>query len=84
MSHSKQTKRAYSIYIEKWNKPAKKYINACKICGYRGYSPVIEYESFRTTLENKVIFEELSKTLHRLELDEYGRCVDCARVLDKV
>lgn len=80
MSHSKHTKRSYSLYIEKWNKSAKKYINTCVICGYRGYSPVIEYENFCTTLENKVIFKELSKILNKLELDEFGRCIDCARI----
>ena len=83
MSHSKHTKRGYSIYIEKWNKSAKKYINTCVICGYKGYSPVIENENFCSTLEKQAIFKELSKTLHRLELDEYGRCNDCASVQDK-
>ncbi len=83
MSHSKYTKRGYSLYLEKWNKSAKKYINTCKICGYRGYSPVIEEETFCATLENKVIFRELSKTLHKLELDEHGRCSDCAKLQDK-
>ena len=84
MSHSKQTKRDYSIYIEKWNPSAKKYINTCAICGHKGYSPVIEYEDFCAKLENKVIFEELSKTLRKLELDKLGRCADCATVQDRV
>lgn len=83
MSHSKHTKRGYSIYIENWNKSAKKYINSCILCGCKGYSPVIEYEDFGATLENKAIFKELTKTLHRLEIDEFGRCIDCARVQDK-
>lgn len=83
MSHSKHTKRDYSIYIEKWNKSAKKYVNTCAVCGHKGYSPVIEYEDFCETAENKVIFKELSKTLHKLELDEFGRCIDCARVQDR-
>ena len=77
MSHSKHTKRDYSIYIEKWDKSAKKYIHACAICVHRGYSPVVEKEEF-----DKVIFKELSKTLRKLELDEYGRCTYCARVQD--
>ena len=84
MSHSKQTKRSYSIYLEKWNKSAKKYINTCKICGHTGYSPVIEDEGFCATLENKVIFRELTKTLQKLELDELGRCSVCAKVQGKV
>ena len=83
MSHSKQTKRGYSIYIDKWNRSAKKYINTCAICGHRGYSPVIEQEKFVTTLEGKVIYNELSKILQKLELDDLGRCADCARVQDK-
>ncbi len=78
MSHSKHTKRDYSIYIEKWDKSAKKYINTCVICGHKGYSPVVEEEGF-----DKVTFKELSKTLRKLELDEYGRCIYCARVQDK-
>lgn len=81
MSHSKHTKRGYSLYIEKWNSSAKKYINNCCICGHRGYNPVIERDDFCTTPENKVIYEELTKTLcKKLELDESGRCKDCARV----
>ena len=44
MSHSKYTKRGYSLYIENWNRSAKKYINTCMICGQKGYSPVIEHK----------------------------------------
>lgn len=83
MSHGKHTKRGYSLYIENWNRSAKKYINICRICGHKGYSPVIEQGNFCVTLENKAIYRELSKTLCKLELDELGRCKDCARVQDK-
>ena len=83
MSHSKHTKRQYSLYIEKWDKSAKKYINTCKICGCKGYSPVIECEIFCANWENKAIFDELSKTLSKLELDELGRCQYCAKIMDK-
>ena len=83
MSHSKMTKRNFSVYIENWNKSAKKYVNTCVICGYKGYNPVIECDDFRTTLEKKAIFKELSKTLNKLELDELGRCAYCAKVQDK-
>ena len=79
MSHSNQTKRGYSLYIEKWHRSAKKYINTCAICGHKGYSPVIEHEEFC----NHVIQKELSKTLCKLSLDELGRCEDCAKVHDK-
>ena len=78
MSHSKHTKRDYSIYIEKWNKSAKKYINTCSLCGSRGYSPVIEAEDFA----DRVTYRELTKTMKRLPLDELGRCSDCARIQD--
>ncbi len=59
MSHSKYTKRGYSLYIEKWNKSAKKYINTCSICGKKGYSPVIEDDDFRSNRENTVIYSNL-------------------------
>ncbi len=84
MSHSKYTKRGYSLYIERWNASAKKYINTCAICGHKGYSPVIEAENFTDNLENRAIYNNLSKTLNKLELDELGRCKDCARVQDKL
>lgn len=84
MSHSKHTKRGYSLYIEKWNGSAKKYINTCKICGHTGYSPVIEREDFLTSLENAAIYKELTKILNKLELDESGRCKDCAKVQDNL
>ncbi|MGN0590443.1 hypothetical protein [Ruminococcus sp.] len=84
MSHSKHTKRGYSIYIEKWNPSAKKYINTCVLCGCKGYSPALEQEGFCKSREQAVIFRELSRTLPRLELDERGCCADCARILEKV
>ena len=84
MSHSKFTKRGHSIYVEKWNPSAKKYINTCVLCGHKGYSPVIEQDDFCNTLENTAIYIELSKTLNKLELDSLGRCDDCASIQDKI
>lgn len=78
--HSKYNKRGYSLYIEQWNPSAKKYINTCAICGFRGYSPVIEEEDFCNGVEKMAIYKELKKSLSKLELDELGRCKDCARV----
>ena len=82
MSHSKYTKRGYSLYVENWNRSAKKYINTCCICGHKGYSPVIEQDDFCTTYEKKAICTELPKIFCKLELDEFGRCKDCARIQD--
>ena len=42
MSHSKYTKRGKSLYIEKWNPSAKRFINTCVICGAQGYNPSID------------------------------------------
>ena len=83
MSHSKLTKRGYSLYIERWNPAAKKYVNICAICGKKGYSPAIEQEDFCTNLEKKAIYRELLMILSKMELDESGRCESCARVMDK-
>ena len=55
----------------------KKNINTCAICGSRGYSPVIE-DFLRDTVE----YRELTKILPKMELDDLGRCDDCARVQD--
>lgn len=44
MSHSKHTKRGYSLYLEKWDPAAKKYIRTCALCGCRGYSPALEQD----------------------------------------
>ena len=82
MSHSKHTKRGYSLYIENWHRSAKKYINVCCICGYKGCSPAIEQDDFCTTYEKKAICTELPKIFCKLELDEFGRCKDCARIQD--
>lgn len=84
MSHSKVIKRGYSLYIEKWNPSAKKYINICAVCGHKGYSPVIERDDFCDGPKNRVVYRELSKTLCKLELDEFGRCRDCAGVQDEM
>ena len=91
MSHSKNNKRGHSLYLDNWNPNAKKYINECKICGYKGYSSAIEQPDFLSDSDkdpftfsiNKAIYEELTKTFSVLELDEYGRCKDCARIQDK-
>lgn len=82
MSHSKQTKRGYSLYLEQWNPNAKKFINVCKICGRKGYSPVIEEAEFCSDPKQRVIYSELVRTLQRLPLDEAGRCEVCAGVMD--
>ena len=61
MSHSKHTKRGYSLYIENWNRSAKKYINICCICGHKGYSPVIEQDDFVLLLKRKQFIENYQK-----------------------
>ena len=91
MSHSKYNKRGKSLYLDNQNPNAKKYINECSVCGYKGYSPAIEQPDFLTDTDkdpfmfsvNKAIYEELTKTFSLLELDEFGRCKECARIQDK-
>lgn len=82
MSHSKNTKRGYSLYVENWNPSAKKYINTCSICGKKGYRPTIEDEDFCNSLERRVIFKELKKTLGKMQIDDLGRCETCSKVQD--
>ena len=91
MSHSKYNKRGHSLYLDHWNPNAKKYINECSVCGYKGYSPAIEEPDFLSEREkepsvfslNKAIYKELTNTFSMLELDEYGRCETCAKIQDK-
>ena len=82
MSHSKITKRGYSFYLEQWFPGGKKYINVCKLCGQRGYSPVIEQAGFCDDPHHRAVYTELVKTLRRLPLDEAGRCEMCANAMD--
>lgn len=82
MSHSKHTKRGYSLYIENWNPAAKKYINTCAVCGKKGYSPAIEQKDFCNNLENNAIYKELVKIFGKMELDKFGRCEVCAKAMD--
>ena len=72
MSHSKKTKRGYSLYLEQWNPNAKKYINVCKVCGRK----------FCSDPKNRAVYSELVRTLQRLPLDEAGRCEVCAGLMD--
>jgi len=89
MSHSKLTRRGRSLYLEKWNPSAKKYICSCALCGKRGYSPAILEPDFVSApgklqdLERYAIREELIKTLCALPLDAQGRCEDCAAKLQR-
>lgn len=80
MSHSKHTKRGFSLYIEKWNSSAKKYITTCAICGKSGYSPSLEEPGLINSTEAR----ELRKMLPKMALDRLGRCTECARVHDKI
>lgn len=82
MSHSKMTKRGRSLYLDSWNPSAKKYINECKICGQKGYSPFIDDEDFLRTPKNRAIYSELKQTLKPLPLDGLGRCPHCAKLID--
>ena len=83
MSHSKTTKKGFSLYIEKWNPKAKKYINTCMLCGKQGYNPTIESDGFVNSSERRAINSELTKTLSPLSLDDYGMCSDCAKRINK-
>ena len=80
MSHSKLTRRGRSLYLEKWNPSAKKYICTCALCGKQGYSPAILEPDFVSApgklqnLERYAIREELIKTLCALPLDA-GTCM---------
>ncbi len=89
MSHSKTTKRGKSLYVDKWNPYAKKYINTCSICGKQGYKPSVDEDGFTndakrlSDLEPRVIRSELRKILEPLAVDSMGRCAQCAKLMDK-
>ena len=82
MSHSKFAKRGKSLYIEKWNPSAKRFINTCIICGAQGYNPSIDDAGF-VYFEHRAIRDELKRTLNPLSLDSLGRCDNCARLMEK-
>ena len=89
MSHSKKTKRGYSLYVERWNPSAKRHINTCTLCGSIGYDPAIDDEGFihpspnETDHVHSAIHAELTAIYKPLALDSLGRCETCARVMDK-
>ena len=84
MSHSKFRKGGRSLYTEKWNPSAKKYIRTCVLCGRQGYSPAIMETDFASNPERKVIRDELTRMFPSpLPLDEHGRCSRCAELQDK-
>lgn len=88
ISHSKHTKRGFSLYISKWNPSAKKYIRTCSLCGREGYNPSILESGFCGTKEKffsekQAIYKELTKILKPLYLDELDRCDTCAKIQDK-
>lgn len=89
MSHSKYTKRGKSLYLDNWNPSAKRFINTCSICGAQGYSPTIDDDGFVFNqgagfahCERNAIREELKSVLEPLPLDFYGRCANCAKIMD--
>ncbi len=80
MSHSKNTKKGRSQYVEVWNPRAKKFILQCSRCGYRGYSAEILNDEFQADLERRAISRELQKILRPLELDGQGFCASCGAI----
>ena len=88
MSHSKKTKRGYSLYVDQWNPSAKNFINTCQVCGKQGYNPSIDEEGFihpSATVTDHVhsaIHAELTTIYQPLALDELGRCECCAKLMD--
>ena len=89
MSHSKYTKRGNSLYIEKWNPSAKRFINTCTVCGAQGYDLGIDEDGFVydnakkiADFEHRAIREELKRVLKPLSLDSFGRCSDCAKAIN--
>ena len=84
MSHSKERKGGRSLYTEKWNPAAKKYIRTCVLCGRQGYSPSVAGEEFASDRGKKRIREELMRLYPSpLAVDEYGRCSLCAELQNK-
>ena len=82
MSHSKFNKRGNSLYIQKFNPEAKKYINTCTACGIQGYSPSIDCDGFTDAPVRRVMCDELKRMFPLLVLDDYGRCVACAKQMN--
>lgn len=78
MSHSKCNRRGHSFYVESRNPAAKKYINACLLCGTQGYSPALDAPDFDDDNVRRIIHAELSRTMKPLPLDRLGRCDVCA------
>ena len=66
MSHSKLTKRGKSLYLDKWNPYAKKYINTCCLCGAVGYDTSIEKDGFIIQLDYYV-WEETCKLIAKMK-----------------
>ena len=89
MSHSKMNKRGQSLFVEKWNKSAKRFIVTCAICGKQGYDPTIDENGFIhssesvTNYEHRAIWAELTSIYSPLPLDGLGRCEICASLTDK-
>ena len=89
MSHSKMTKRGRSLYVEKWNPSAKRFIKSCSVCGDVGYDPGIENSGFIHPSENKVdyehraIYTQLTSIYKPIYLDDLGRCSSCRAAMEK-
>lgn len=90
MYHRKTMKRGKSLYVEKWNPSAKRFINTCSICGAQGYNPSIDDDGFVydkakniSNFEHRAIREELKSVLKPLSLDSLGRCSVCAEITSK-
>ena len=89
MSRRFGTKRGKSVYIERLNPSAKRFLNTCVLCQSVGYDPAILDEGFvhpsvnKTDYEHSAIFAALTEAYKPLKLDECGRCEECRRAMER-
>jgi hypothetical protein len=80
VSHSKLTGRGRSLYLEKWNPSAQRFIVTCVHCARTGFRPEILEDDFAFSMERQAVLSELQRVLKPLPLDAVGRCKVCAGI----
>ena len=74
--------RKTSLYVAKFNKAAKRYINKCALCGVEGYAKQIEEEDFiKAGQFNTSIRHDLQASYQKLVLSNNGLCPQCASAI---
>jgi len=76
--------RKKSLYITKYNKDSKRFINQCILCGTEGYAPQVDEVDFAESGKfHRAIKNSLLANYQVLKLNDIGVCESCEEIANQ-